>query len=89
MARALRLTGRMEWQVWSKELKACAPSPPNAPAAPNQTYKDGGRRGWGHWLGASNQAPCPNPGQLNQLGRSCCAHTQKKAGGAKQFQTCC
>ena len=28
--------------------------PPNVPAAPNKTYKDGGWEGWVHWLGSSS-----------------------------------
>ena len=29
--------------------------PPNMPSAPDQTYRDAGWQGWGHWLGTGNQ----------------------------------
>ena len=50
VARSLGLPGKMEWRVWSKE----GSRPPDVPSAPNDTYKDGGWQGWGHWLGTGN-----------------------------------
>ena len=52
VARSLRLPGRMEWQVWSKE----GLRPANIPANPNRVYKDHGWQGWGHWQDTGNQA---------------------------------
>ena len=50
VARSLGLASRFEWQQWSKE----GLRPRNVPSAPNDTYKDAGWRGWGHWLGTGN-----------------------------------
>ena len=47
VARSLGLTSKREWKVWCKE----GTRPPNVPAGPDNTYKDGGWQGWGHWLG--------------------------------------
>ena len=52
VAHFLRLPGRMEWNVWSKE----GLRPSNVPSHPDRVYKDHGWQGWGHWLGSSNQA---------------------------------
>ena len=41
-----------------------AQPPPNAPAHPNRTYKDGGWQGWGHWRGTGNQ---PNSTKKEQF----------------------
>ena len=51
-ARSLGLASQKEWEQWGKE----GMRPPKVPAAPNRTYKGGGWRGWGHWLGTGNQA---------------------------------
>ena len=51
VARSLRLPGRMEWKMWSKE----GLRPANVPAMPDRVYKDHGWQGWGHWLGTGNQ----------------------------------
>ena len=50
-ARSLGLANMKEWKAWCKEGRR----PPNVPAAPDQTYEDGGWQGWGHWLGTGNQ----------------------------------
>ena len=52
VARSLRLPGRMEWKVWSKE----GLRPPNMPSDPAKVYKAHGWQGWGHWLGTGNAA---------------------------------
>ena len=49
-ARSLGLASKMEWKVWCKE----GMRPDIVPAAPDQTYQDGGWQGWGHWLGSSD-----------------------------------
>ena len=51
VARSLGLASSTEWKVWSKQDLR----PLNVPANPQQTYKDGGWQGWGHWLGTGNQ----------------------------------
>ena len=48
VARSLNLANQFEWQQWSKE----GMRPPNVPAAPDKTFKDGGWQGWVHWLGS-------------------------------------
>ena len=50
-ARSLGLASQKEWKAWGKE----GVRPPNVPANPDRTYKDGGWQGWGHWLGTGNQ----------------------------------
>jgi len=50
VARSLNLASKMEWSVWCKE----GMRPAYLPSTPNQTYKDGGWQGWGHWLGTGN-----------------------------------
>ena len=50
-ARSLNLANTREWKAWCKE----GARPPNVPADPSKTYKDGGWQGWGHWLGTGNQ----------------------------------
>ena len=55
VARSLGLagmSGAKEWRVWCK-AGGC---PPNVPRYPDTAYKDAGWQGWGHWLGAGNQA---------------------------------
>ena len=42
------LANEFEWEEWCKE----GMRPPNVPAAPDRTYKDGGWQGWVHWLGS-------------------------------------
>ena len=49
-ARSLGLATQKEWYAWCKE----GVRPPNVPADPRKTYKDGGWQGWGHWLGTGN-----------------------------------
>ena len=51
VARSLGLASSTEWAAWCKE----GLRPPNVPSAPDQTYKDRGWQGWGHWLGTGNQ----------------------------------
>ena len=51
-AQSLNLANRTEWHQWCKG----GTRPPNMPSNPDKTHKDGGWRGWGHWLGAGNQA---------------------------------
>jgi len=50
VARSLGLASKREWRAWCKE----GARPPNVPSHPNDTYKDGGWQGWGHWLGTGN-----------------------------------
>ena len=50
-AQSLGLANTKEWKAWCKEGRR----PPNVPADPAKTYKDGGWQGWGHWLGTGNQ----------------------------------
>ena len=52
VARSLGLASQKQWGVWRKE----GTCPPNVPSNPHRTYKDGGWRGWGHWLGTGNQS---------------------------------
>ena len=52
-AQSFGLASKKEWQVWCKEGRR----PPNVPSNPDQTYKDGGWQGWGHWLGTGNTQP--------------------------------
>jgi len=51
-AQSLGLATQKEWEAWCKE----GVRPPNMPSHPNNTYKDGGWQGWGHWLGTGNQS---------------------------------
>ena len=48
----LKLASRAEWNAW---LKA-GMRPAGLPSRPEQTYKDSGWQGWGHWLGTGNQS---------------------------------
>ena len=48
MARSLNLASAAGWRVLCKEGMC----PPNVPAAPDKSYKDGGWQGWAHWLGS-------------------------------------
>ena len=50
VASSLGLASVFEWRVWCKE----GLRPPNVPAAPDSTYKDGRWQGWVHWLGSGN-----------------------------------
>ena len=50
VARSLNLASLKEWKAWCKEGRR----PPNVPSRPDQTYKDIGWQGWGHWLGTGN-----------------------------------
>ena len=55
VARSLRLPGRTEWRVWSRE----GLRPANVPSNPNTVYKDHGWQGWGHWLQHTRPGPEP------------------------------
>ena len=51
-ARSLSLASSAEWTAWCKE----GTRPPDVPADPSKTYKDGEWQGWGHWLGTGRQS---------------------------------
>ena len=54
-ARSLGLASLKEWKAWCRE----GTRPPNVPSNPDATYRDGGWRGWVHWLGSSDLKPLP------------------------------
>ena len=54
---AAGLAGEKEWRAWCRN----GMRPPNMPAAPAETYKLDGWRGWGHWLGTEPCAAAPLP----------------------------
>ena len=49
-ARSLGLASAKAWHAWCK----VGTRPHNLPSNPHRTYKHGGWRGWGHWLGTGN-----------------------------------
>ena len=49
-AQLLKLNGAKEWQQWCKSGKR----PANLPSNPDQSYRNTGWKGWGHWLGTGN-----------------------------------
>ena len=53
VAQSFGLAGQKEWAEWCKK----GMRPTNVPSNPNKTYKAGGWRGWGHWLGTGRQHP--------------------------------
>ena len=60
-ARSLGWTNQTEWYAWCRK----GSRPPNVPSRPDQTYKNGGWQGWGHWLGhASPDSATPAHARL-------------------------
>ena len=54
-ARAAGLASQKEWHAWCRN----GLRPPNVPAAPAETYKIDGWRGWRHWLGTERGGAAP------------------------------
>ena len=51
---SLNLKSLNEWQNWCRS----GTRPANVPSHPDQTYKDDGWQGYGHWLGYSKSSTC-------------------------------